>query len=153
MKNVDTSKVWKGKHKPEKLEMKGFSTLQSTGSVINEKADNRENREKSIKTTKKPNNRHTKQPRNHDTTVSRYHATIIELVRKSVKEIGKEAATHRFTIKEKKELADIIYIYKNRSVRTSENEVTRIAVNFLISDYKEKGENSVLSRTLKALNQ
>ena len=145
MKNVDTSKVWQGKRKPEKLEMKGFSTPQSTKPPIKEKVDDREIRNKPGKATKKPSN--------HDTTVSRYHATIIELVRKAVKELGKEAATHRFTINEKKALADLIYSYKNRGVRTSENEVTRIAVNFIINDYKENGENSVLDRTLKALNQ
>ena len=48
-------------------------------------------------------------PRHHDTTVSRNHDTampsedphIFELVRKSVKHIGKEAATHCFTLEEK----------------------------------------------------
>ena len=153
MKTVDTSKVWRGKNKPEKLEMKGFSTPQSSGTTKKEKIEIQEKSRKSIKATKKPSNRDTTQPRNHDTTVSRYQETIIELVRKAVKELGKEAATHRFTFNEKKALADIIYSYKNRSVRTSENEVTRIAVNFIINDYKENGENSILDRTLKALNQ
>ena len=153
MKNVDTSKVWRGKHKPEKLEMKGFSASLSSESAKKANIENRNKSRKPVKATKKPSNRDTTQPHNHTTTVSRYHATIIELVRKAVKELGKEAATHRFTIREKKELADIIYSYKNRSVRTSENEVTRIAVNFIINDYKENGENSILDRTLKALNQ
>src|SRR6266496_2496561 len=48
-------------------------------------------------------------PRYHDTMQPRYHATtdtspkneLIETVRKSVKRIGKEAATHRFTLEEK----------------------------------------------------
>ena len=102
--------------------------------------------------TKPPSTRDTTTPRNRDTTVSRYHDTIIELVRKAVKELGKEAATHRFTLEEKKAIADIIYAYKNRGIRTSENEITRIAVNFLINDYRENGENSVLDRALKALN-
>jgi hypothetical protein len=153
MKNVDTSKVWRGKRKPEKLEMKGFSTHQSSKTAKKEKIEIPEKSRKPINVTKKPSNRETTQPRNHDTTVSRYHATIIELVRKAAKELGKEAATHRFTINEKKALADLIYSYKNKGVRTSENEVTRIAVNFIINDYKEYGENSVLDRTLKALNQ
>jgi len=102
--------------------------------------------------TKQPRSRETTKPRNHATTVSRYHDTIIELVRQAVKELGKEAATHRFTLEEKKVIADIIYAYKNRGIRTSENEITRIAVNFLINDYRENGENSVLDRALKALN-
>jgi hypothetical protein len=89
-------------------------------------------------------------PRNHDTMVSRYHDTIIELVRKAVKELGKEAATHRFTEQEKKSLADIIYTYKNQGLRTSENEIARIAVNFIIEDYQQNGKESVLDKTLKA---
>ena len=56
-------------------------------------------------------------PRHHDTTVSRNHDTttpvqeteIFEVVRKAVKQIGKEAATHRFTLEEKNLLADIEY--------------------------------------------
>ena len=107
---------------------------------------------KPVKATKKPSNHdHATQPRNHDTTVSRYHDTIIELVRKAVKELGKEAATHRFTMEEKKTIADIIYSYKNRGIRTSENEVTRIAVNFIINDYKENGENSILDKMIKGI--
>ncbi len=106
-------------------------------------------------------NRDTMTPRYHDTTVSRYHDTkqpkvhgvAIDLVRKAVKEFGKEAATHRFTEAEKKEIADLIYTYKNTGIRTSENEVTRIAVNFIIEDYKENGENSVLHKILEALNE
>ena len=51
---------------------------------------------------KQPPNHDTMQPRNHDTVVSRYHDTTIETVRKAVKVLGKEAATHRFTIEEKR---------------------------------------------------
>ena len=78
---------------------------------------------------------------------------MIELIRKAVKEFGKEAATHRFTVEEKRAIVDIIYAYKNLGLRTSENEIARIAVNFIISDYRENGENSVLDRVLRALNE
>ena len=101
---------------------------------------------------KQPASRDIVTPRNRETTASRYHDTVIELVRKAVKEFGKEAATHRFTMEEKKAIADIIYSYKNRGIRTSENEIARIAVNFVVNDYRENGENSVLDRTLRALN-
>ena len=100
-----------------------------------------------------PRNHDTMQPSNHDTTVLRYHQEIIEAVRKAVKELGKEAATHRFTVEEKKAITDIIYSYKKLGTRTSENEITRIAVNFIINDYKENGRNSVLEKALKALNE
>lgn len=99
-----------------------------------------------------PRNRDTTTPSNHETMPPRYHDTIIELVRKATKELGKEAATHRFTVQEKQAVADIIYTYKSQGVRTSENELARIAINFLIHDYKENGENSVLDKVLQALN-
>src|ERR1700726_4137671 len=37
-------------------------------------------------------------PRNHATTVSLTDEDILEMARKAVKQIGKEAATHRFTL-------------------------------------------------------
>jgi hypothetical protein len=99
-------------------------------------------------------------PRHHDTMVSRNHETMIpgeehgifEVVRKSVKQIGKEAATHRFTLDEKNQLADIEYTYKRHSIRTSENEITRIAINYFIEDYRKHGEESLLAKILKRLN-
>jgi len=97
-------------------------------------------------------NRRTVTPRHRDTAIPRYHDTIVEVVRKAVKEFGKEAATHRFTVEEKKAIADIIYSYRNQGIRTSENEIARIAVNFIVNDYRENGENSVLARVLRALN-
>jgi hypothetical protein len=101
--------------------------------------------------TMPPSNRDTTQPRNHDTTVSRYHDAVIEVIRRAVKELGKEAATHRFTVAEKKAIAEIVFTYKSQGVRTSENEVARIAINFIIQDYKENGAASVLDRALRAL--
>jgi len=92
-------------------------------------------------------------PRHHDTTVSRHHDTMISIIRGEVKVFGKEAATHRFTLEEKKAIADIVYAHKHLGIKTSENEIARIGVNFLINDYKENGENSVLSKVLKALNE
>jgi hypothetical protein len=99
-----------------------------------------------------PRHRGTTPPRNHETMPPRYHEAIIQEVRKAVREFGKEAATHRFTVAEKKAVADILYTYRQRGLKTSENEVTRIAVNFILRDYEENGENSVLDRALRALN-
>ena len=59
---------------------------------------------KSSPSAKQPIDRDTTKPRNHETTVSRYHDTIIELIRKAVKDCGKEAATYRFSTDEKKAL-------------------------------------------------
>ena len=102
---------------------------------------------------KKPKIKKVKQPSNRGITTPRIHGVLIEMVRKAVKEFGKEAATHRFTEAEKKEIGDLIYTYKNRGIKTSENEITRIAVNFVVEDYKENGENSVLYKIIEALNE
>src|SRR5579871_5182806 len=55
-----------------------------------------------------PRYRDTMTPQNHDTVIPRYHDTTIEYLRKAVKDFGKEAATHRFTIAEKRAIADIL---------------------------------------------
>ena len=86
------------------------------------------------------------------TAVSRYHTTIIKEVRRAVKPFGKEAATHRFTADEKKALAQVIYSYKSRGIRTSENEIARIAINFILADYRENRTASILDRALRALH-
>ena len=91
-------------------------------------------------------------PRNHETTIPGEEQDIFETVRKSVKQIGKEAATHRFTLDEKNQLADIEYTYKRQGIRTSENEITRIAINYFIEDYRKNGEESLLAKILKRLN-
>jgi len=103
----------------------------------------------------------TMKPRHRDTTVSRNHATtgaivqdndLLEKARKAVKQIGKEAATHRFTLEEKNMLADIEYTYRRQGIRTSENEITRIAMNYFAEDYRKNGEESLLAKVLKLLN-
>jgi len=98
-------------------------------------------------------NHDTMTPRNHGITVSRYHDTMIEIIRKAVKVYGKEAATHRFTVEEKQALDYLEYTYRRKGIRTSENEISRIAVNFIIKDHAENGENSILDLVLKALNK
>ena len=104
-------------------------------------------------------------PRHHDTTVSSQHgpamatehSTIapatVEHIRKAVRQFGKEAATHRFTQEEKRLLADIVYTYERRGYRTSENEITRIAIQWLMLDYQADGEASVLGRVLEVLHR
>lgn len=110
-------------------------------------------------------NHATMPPHNHETVVGSQqqsmqassHAamlpTPLETIRKTVKHVGKEAATYRLTEEEKQHLADIVYTYKRRGYRTSDNELARIAINWLILDYQEEGEQSVLARVLEALHR
>ena len=93
----------------------------------------------------------------HDTTVPRYHGIVtpgeVRRLRKVVKQLGKEAATYRFTREEKDQLSDVIHTCRRRGYRTSEVEITRIAVNHLVGDYRVGGRNSVLHRVLRALRE
>ena len=92
------------------------------------------------------------QPRDDDNVIPRYHDHFIDDIRKALKPFGKEAATHRFTPDEKNMIADLIYSYRNKGIQTSENEITRIAINFIIQEHNEFGDNSILDSVLKLLN-
>ena len=91
-------------------------------------------------------------PTNRNTTQPSPNADQIETVRHAVRQPGKEGATYRFTLEEKKALGDVIYSYKASAIRTSENEIVRIGVNWLIDDYRRNGGRSVLARVLERLN-
>lgn len=103
--------------------------------------------------TKVDTNLDTTVPRNLDTVTPRYHDTTIEEIRRAVREFGKEAATHRFTEAEKEVIADIVFKYKKLGIKTSENEIARIAINFVSKDYTANGRESLLDKVLKALNE
>jgi hypothetical protein len=47
---------------------------------------------------------------------------------------------------------EIVYNYKRQGVKTSENEINRIAMNFLIEDFHKNGKESVLAHVIEALN-
>ena len=157
MKKVDTSKVWQGKRNPEKLEMKGFSSSPSSESFKIENIEKQDKRKKPVKATKKTRHHAIMQSSNHavmqSSMTSRRHDAIIEKVRKTVKAIGKEPSTHRLTPEEKRAIIDIVYSYKSRGIKTSENEIARIAIGFLVNEYKENGKNSILHKAIKALNE
>jgi hypothetical protein len=87
-----------------------------------------------------------------DAMTPRYHDTTLETIRKAVKRLGKEGATYRFTPEEKKALSELIYTFRGQSIRTSENEIARIALNFIILNYRENKEHSILAQVLEKLN-
>lgn len=78
---------------------------------------------------------------------------IIETIRRAVKDVGKDSATYRFTPEEKKALLELSFSYKMQGYKTSENELSRIAINFLLEDHRQNGRNSVLQRVLDALSK
>lgn len=77
---------------------------------------------------------------------------LVETIRKNVKQLGKESAFCRFTEEEKSALGDIVYKYKRNGIRTSENEVVRIAVNWLLETHRSNEQNSLLAQVLTKLN-
>ena len=106
--------------------------------------------------TTTPRYRDTVIPRHHDTTVSSTAnpnpLSPIEYTRRAVKQLGKEAATHRFTVEEKRALKAIEHEYSEKGVRTSENEITRVAINYIVEDFKAKRDKSILAQVLELLN-
>jgi hypothetical protein len=76
---------------------------------------------------------------------------VVEAIRRVVKVPGREVAFVRLTPEEKAQLADVVYTYKRQGMKTTETEVNRIALNYLLHDYREHGEHSVLARVLAAL--
>lgn len=81
---------------------------------------------------------------------------IVETIRKTVKQVGKETLFVRLTPNEKRQVTSVVYafneMYRGEGRKTSENEIGRISVNFLLEDYKVNGEQSILAKVLAALN-
>jgi len=98
-------------------------------------------------------------PRPHDakrdTTTPRYRdtttPTMIKGIRKAVKQLGKEAATHRFTREEKDAIARIVFTYGQQGVKTCENEIASIGINWLLQDHQANSRSSILHKVLAAL--
>ena len=74
---------------------------------------------------------------------------MVEFIRKAVKDAGKESATYRFTPGGKKSPLELTFTYKVSGFKTSENELTRIAINFVLEDYKQNGRNRFLRKFFK----
>ncbi len=94
----------------------------------------------------------TVKPLHHDTMIPSTEDEMVETIRKAVKQVGKEPATQRLTLEEKRQLKTIEFAYGGQGIETSANEIIRIATNYIFQDYKQNGENSVLAKVLKKLN-
>lgn len=80
------------------------------------------------------------------------HDSLLAEIRRTIKVQGKEVSYVRLTQEEKNQLADIIYSYKRQGVKTTETEISRIAINYLVEEFKINGQASVLARLLVLLN-
>lgn len=78
--------------------------------------------------------------------------TDFTAIHKTLKLIGKEVLYVRLTQEEKNQVADIEYTYQRQGIKTSGNEIGRIALNVLLADYKANGENSILAKMLTEIH-
>ena len=88
-------------------------------------------------------------PSKHDSKPSCNHDAMIADIAKAIREIGKEVCTYRLTEKEKTALVEIIYHYRMKKYRLSENEIARIAINFIIQDFNSNKKDCILSRIIE----
>lgn len=72
-------------------------------------------------------------------------------MQQTLKTIGKEIYYVRVTPDEKARIEDVLHALKRRGLRTSANELGRIALNQLLADYEDHGEESVLVRVLSRM--
>lgn len=86
-----------------------------------------------------------------DSMLTSYQNPIIEKIRKSVKDLGKEVTFVRLTENEKDRLIDLVHLLKKKRKDTSENEVARIALNYLLDEYDANKNESILSKVIDAL--
>ncbi len=83
--------------------------------------------------------------------LAKEQSNVIEKIRKAVRSPGKEVSFVRLSSEEKGQLAEIVYTYKRQGTKTSENEINRIAINYILEDYKTNGQESILAKVIAAL--
>src|SRR5258706_95890 len=72
------------------------------------------------------------QSRNHDGTTMAIGADHIAFVLQLIQEVGTEKGTVRLTKREKAVLGRVVYNYRQSGLAVSENEIMRIALNYLL---------------------
>ena len=77
---------------------------------------------------------------------------MIATIVKSMRAVGKEGCTYRLTQREKTALIEIIYHFRMRHIRLSENEIARIAINFLIEDFKARKNDCLLGSIIDSMH-
>ena len=108
-----------------------------------------------VEETKAAATQETRRSGHRETEAPRYHATMtptmLKALRQAVRRIGKEAGTYRFTREEKDQLTETIYTQGRAGIKTCENEIVSIGLNWLMEEHRARGEKSVLARALQAL--
>jgi hypothetical protein len=87
-------------------------------------------------------------PATPDVTETSDEPDLIATIQRALKVVGKEIYYVRVTPEEKDKVDDLVHAFKRQGMRTSVNEIGRIALNNLLTDYETNGERSVLGRVL-----
>ena len=98
------------------------------------------------------NEKASKNDSSQDSELASYQASTIERIRKIVKDGGREVTFTRLSHEEKQQMKDLIYTYGRLGIKTTENDIVRIALNYILEDYQASGKASILERVLEALN-
>lgn len=80
------------------------------------------------------------------------HGRYIESIRRNLKRSGTITTNYRTTPENKEALAQLVWDYKRRKISTSENELVRIAIEFVLADFEDNGEQSVVHTVLELLH-
>lgn len=126
----------------EEFEASSFAALMA----IDQKAKKKQNhKSRDDKVTKLQNDNNTNK-QDDDVT------DIFDYIRKVVKEDNKEVSPFRISANEKDFLFDVLYILKKKyKFKSDATKVTRIALTYLLSDFKANGKNSILVNTLERI--
>ena len=76
---------------------------------------------------------------------------VIESLRKAVKPLGDRVSYVRLTDAEKDRLQEVVTTLSQQGLKTTENEVSRIAIAYLLTDHDRNGRNSIVARVVEAL--
>jgi len=141
------------KQKTENLEEqliqeKKAPQFQSKSTNLQTKEENKKSNYASIQASKLDSSKASNQA-----SMIAFSSDALETTRRVAKNPGKEEVIYvRLSKEEKDSLADISYRYKRQGIRTSDNEVVRVAINALLEDYKTNGANSLLALVISSLH-
>jgi hypothetical protein len=107
---------------------------------------------KTIERTKEQESKRSSVPKSKD---ARVHAYIYERIRKAVMKRSRLGGfTFRYQREELDRLDDVVAkVNKNQDIKVSKNDVVRISLNWLLEDYDENKQASVLRNVLARLRR
>lgn len=81
--------------------------------------------------------------------ISSNHDSMVLSVMGLIHEIGTEAITHRFSKREKQKILELMYKFRNKGVKISENLFVRISINYMLQNHEKFENQSIFSEIIK----